>query len=73
MSEVAIMDDYAYIALEVADWSPVKEKAEVTVFDRHLSEDDAVEALQSLTWFARSAQADRAAAEPEADRNWHGG
>jgi D-isomer specific 2-hydroxyacid dehydrogenase, catalytic domain/D-isomer specific 2-hydroxyacid dehydrogenase, NAD binding domain len=42
---VAILDDYAHAALEVADWSPVKKKAEVTVFDRHLSEDEAVETL----------------------------
>ncbi|XHR31284.1 MAG: D-2-hydroxyacid dehydrogenase family protein [Chthoniobacteraceae bacterium] len=43
---VAILDDYAGVALDLADWSPVKEKAEVTVFDRHLSEAEAVEALQ---------------------------
>ena len=46
MTKVAILDDYAHVALEVADWSSVKEKAEVTVFDLHLSEDEAVEALQ---------------------------
>jgi lactate dehydrogenase-like 2-hydroxyacid dehydrogenase len=46
MTKVAILDDYAHVALEVADWSSVKEKAKVTVFDRHLSEDEAVEALQ---------------------------
>ena len=46
MPKVAILDDYACAALDVADWSPVRAKAEVTVFDRHLSEDEAVEALQ---------------------------
>jgi len=46
MPKVAILDDYACAALDVADWSPVQAKAEVTVFDRHLSEDEAVEALQ---------------------------
>ena len=46
MPKVAILDDYARAALDVADWSPVQAKAEVTVFDRHLSEDEAVEALQ---------------------------
>jgi phosphoglycerate dehydrogenase-like enzyme len=46
MPKVAILDDYARAAFDVADWSPVQAKAEVTVFDRHLSEDEAVEALQ---------------------------
>ena len=46
MPKVAILDDYANAALNLADWSPVLDKAEVTVFDRHLSEDEAVEALQ---------------------------
>jgi len=46
MPKVAILDDYARAALNVADWSPVQAKADVTVFDRHLSEDEAVEALQ---------------------------
>ncbi len=43
--KVAILDDYARVALEVADWSAVQARAEVTVFDRHLSEDEAAEAL----------------------------
>jgi len=46
MPKVAILDDYARAAFDVADWSPVQAKAEVTVFDRHLSEDEAVEALR---------------------------
>src|SRR5215831_9029780 len=46
MPKVAILDDYARAALEVADWSAVQAKAEITVFDRHLPEDEAVEALQ---------------------------
>ncbi len=46
MPKVAILDDYAGVAFKVADWSPVLEKADVTVFDRHLCEDEAVEALQ---------------------------
>ena len=48
MPKVAILDDYAKAALEVADWSGVQAKAEVTVFDRHLSEDEAVEALRDF-------------------------
>jgi phosphoglycerate dehydrogenase-like enzyme len=46
MPKVAILDDYARAALEVADWSPVAARAEITVFDRHLSEAEAAEALQ---------------------------
>lgn len=44
--QVAILDDYAGAALELADWSPVQNRAGVTVFDRHLSESEAAEALQ---------------------------
>jgi phosphoglycerate dehydrogenase-like enzyme len=46
MPKVAILDDYAGVALEVADWSTVQERAEVTVFEGHLSEEEAAEALQ---------------------------
>src|SRR5271165_3676134 len=46
MPKVAILDDYAGVALDLADWSPVRTRAEVTAFDRHLSEDEAVEALR---------------------------
>ena len=46
--KVAILDDYARVALEVADWSPVQGRAEVTVFDRHLSEDEAAAALRDF-------------------------
>ncbi len=46
MPKVAILDDYAGAALASADWSAVQAKAEITVFDRHLSEAEAVEMLQ---------------------------
>src|ERR1700677_2681845 len=46
MPKVAILDDYAGVALDLADWSPVRTRADVTVFNRHLSEDEAVQALQ---------------------------
>ncbi|MGZ4583449.1 MAG: D-2-hydroxyacid dehydrogenase family protein [Mycobacterium sp.] len=42
---VAVLDDYAGVALRVADWSPLQSRCSVTVFDRHLSEAEAVEAL----------------------------
>src|ERR1700676_2806599 len=38
MLKVAILDDYAKVALQSADWSVLRGKAEITVFDRHLSE-----------------------------------
>jgi phosphoglycerate dehydrogenase-like enzyme len=46
MPKVAILDDYAGVALRVADWSPVQTRSEVTVFDRHLTEDEAADALR---------------------------
>lgn len=41
MLKIAILDDYARIALHSADWSVLDGKAEITVFDRHLSEEEA--------------------------------
>jgi phosphoglycerate dehydrogenase-like enzyme len=41
MLKVAILDDYASVALESADWSRLAGIAEITVFDRHLGEDEA--------------------------------
>jgi len=46
MIKIAILDDYAKVALKSADWSVLKGKAEITVFDRHLSQDEAASALQ---------------------------
>jgi phosphoglycerate dehydrogenase-like enzyme len=46
MPKVAILDDYAGVALHVADWSPVQKRADVTVFDRHLDEDEAAQVLR---------------------------
>ncbi len=43
---MAILDDYAGVALDLADWSPVRSRAGVTVFDRHLSEGEAADALR---------------------------
>jgi phosphoglycerate dehydrogenase-like enzyme len=37
-ARIAILDDYQNVALELADWSPVTEKATVTVFNDHLSD-----------------------------------
>src|SRR6201981_1025124 len=46
MPRVAVLDDYAGVALDLADWSPVQKRSEVTVFERHLSEAEALETLR---------------------------
>ena len=46
MPQVAILDDYAGVALRLADWSPVQTRSRVSAFDRHLSEEEAAEALR---------------------------
>jgi phosphoglycerate dehydrogenase-like enzyme len=46
MPLVAILDDYAGMALELADWSPVQSRSDITVFNRHLSEAEAADALR---------------------------
>src|SRR5689334_6357464 len=46
MIKVAILDDYVGAALTSTDWSVLDSKAEITVFDRHLSEEEAVFALK---------------------------
>jgi phosphoglycerate dehydrogenase-like enzyme len=43
MLKIALLDDYAGVALGSADWSSLD--AEVTTFDRHLSEDEAATLL----------------------------
>jgi phosphoglycerate dehydrogenase-like enzyme len=35
---VAVLDDYQNVALDVADWSPLKDRAEITVFNDHVTE-----------------------------------
>ncbi|AKK26865.1 D-2-hydroxyacid dehydrogenase family protein [Mycobacterium sp. EPa45] len=37
---VAVLDDYQNVALEMADWSAVSDRADITVFDDHLSDPD---------------------------------
>jgi phosphoglycerate dehydrogenase-like enzyme len=46
MLKIAILDDYANIALQSANWSVLQGKAEISVFDRHLPEDEAASVLQ---------------------------
>ena len=39
---VAILDDYQGVALKLADWSRVSDRASITVFNDHLTDSDAV-------------------------------
>jgi phosphoglycerate dehydrogenase-like enzyme len=36
--KVAILDDYQNVALEMADWTPVAERADITVFNDHIAD-----------------------------------
>src|SRR3984957_8199570 len=45
MLKIALLDDYAHVAMDSADWSRLDGKAEITVFDPHLSEDEAAREL----------------------------
>jgi hypothetical protein len=38
--KVALLDDYQSVALQMADWSPVASRAEITVFTDHVAEPD---------------------------------
>ncbi|MET0699278.1 MAG: D-2-hydroxyacid dehydrogenase family protein [Mycobacterium sp.] len=48
--KVAILDDYQNVALTTADWSPVGARADITVFNDHLSDPD--EVVERLAPFA---------------------
>jgi phosphoglycerate dehydrogenase-like enzyme len=45
MLNIAILDDYTGVALASADWASLAPGAKITVFDRHLSQDEAAEVL----------------------------
>src|SRR5260370_34101686 len=40
--KIAILDDYQNVALESADWSVVRDRADIAVFRNHLANPDAV-------------------------------
>ncbi len=40
--KIAILDDYQNVALEMADWSSVAKRAEITVFTDHVADTEAV-------------------------------
>src|SRR6266850_5217384 len=40
--KIAILDDYQNVALESADWSVLRDRADIAVFQNHLADPDAV-------------------------------
>jgi phosphoglycerate dehydrogenase-like enzyme len=40
--KIAVLDDYQNVALESADWSVLRDRADIAVFQDHLAELDAV-------------------------------
>jgi phosphoglycerate dehydrogenase-like enzyme len=40
--KLAILDDYQRVALTMADWSPLRDRVEISVLDRHLGGEDAI-------------------------------
>jgi len=38
MIKIAILDDYQSVALKMADWSVLADRAEITVFNDHIAE-----------------------------------
>src|SRR5579871_4675344 len=45
MLKIAVLDDYAHQARALVDWSALPAGAELTTFDRHLSEEEAAAEL----------------------------
>src|SRR5260370_38871767 len=41
-SKIAVLDDYQNVALESADWSVLRDQADIAVFQDHLADPDAV-------------------------------
>jgi phosphoglycerate dehydrogenase-like enzyme len=40
--QIAVLDDYQNVALDSADWSAIRERADIAVFQNHLADPDAV-------------------------------
>src|SRR4030088_1609079 len=40
--KIAILDDYQNVALSIADWSTVAKKTDITVFNDHIDQTDAL-------------------------------
>ena len=39
--KIAVLDDYQNVALECADWSVLRDRADIAVFQNHLADPDA--------------------------------
>jgi lactate dehydrogenase-like 2-hydroxyacid dehydrogenase len=39
---IAILDDYQSVALTMADWAPLKNRADIAVFSDHLTDEDSL-------------------------------
>ncbi|MDT5011017.1 MAG: hypothetical protein QOH57_2634 [Mycobacterium sp.] len=46
---VAILDDYQNVAMRMADWTPVSDRADITVFNDHVADNDRL--IERLTQF----------------------
>src|SRR5260370_21464465 len=40
--KIAVLDDYQNVALESADWSALRDRADIAAFQNHLADPDAV-------------------------------
>jgi len=40
--KIAVLDDYQKVALESAEWSVLRDRADIAVFQNHLADPDAV-------------------------------
>src|SRR5260370_35464541 len=40
--KIAVLDDYQNVALESADWSVLRDRADIAVFENHLADPDAM-------------------------------
>ena len=49
--KIAVLDDYQNVALESADWSVLRDRADIAVFQDHLADLDAV--IVGSQWFTR--------------------
>jgi phosphoglycerate dehydrogenase-like enzyme len=45
MTRIALLDDYQRVALTMADWAPVRARAEIEIFDRPIAADEAARIL----------------------------
>ena len=43
--KIAVLDDYQNAALESADWSVLRDRADITVFQDHIADPDVIEQL----------------------------